>query len=153
MHLVWLRSESSEYLDIPALSRLARRAPQHLKLRTYFCANPKEKTMIVEEIKNIKSGKSDLRNFGITMGIVLILFGGLFLWRDKDYYIYLFIIATAFIILALAVPVVLKPVHKVWMTISIILGWIMTRVILSVLFYLVVKKEVKLNKADYERQF
>lgn len=138
--------------------------------------------MIVEEIKNIKSGKSDFRKFGITMGIVLILFGGLFLWHDKDYYIYLFIIAAAFIILGLAVPFVLKPIHKVWMTISIILGWIMTRVILSILFYLVVtptswlarlfgkqfldlkidknarsywipKKELKLNKADYERQF
>jgi len=138
--------------------------------------------MIVEEIKTIKSGKSDLCQFGITMGIVLILFGGLFLWCDKDYYIYLFIIAAAFIILGLAVPFVLKPIHKVWMTISIILGWIMTRVILSILFYLVVtptswlarlfgkrfldlkidknarsywipKKELKVNKADYEKQF
>lgn len=138
--------------------------------------------MIIEEIKNIKSGKSNLRQFGITMGIVLILFGGLFLWRDKDYYIYLFIIATVFMILGLAVPFVLKPIHKAWMTISIILGWIMTRVILSILFYLVVtptswlarlfgkqfldlkidknarsywipKKELKLNKADYEKQF
>jgi hypothetical protein len=138
--------------------------------------------MIVEEIKTIKSSKSDLRKFGITMGIVLILFGGLFLWRDKDYYIYLFIIAAAFIIPGLAIPFVLKPIHKVWMTISIILGWIMTRVILSILFYLVVtptswlarlfgkefldlkidkdassywipRKELKLNKADYEKQF
>jgi hypothetical protein len=32
MHPVWLRCESSEYLDIPAFSRLARRAPQRLKL-------------------------------------------------------------------------------------------------------------------------
>ncbi|CAB1057253.1 hypothetical protein D1BOALGB6SA_1992 [Olavius sp. associated proteobacterium Delta 1] len=32
MHPVWLRCESPEYLDIPMLSRLARRAPQHLKL-------------------------------------------------------------------------------------------------------------------------
>ena len=138
--------------------------------------------MIIEEIKNIKSGKSDLRQFGITMGIVLILFGGLFLWRDKDYYIYLFILAAVFIISGIVVPVVLKPIHKIWMTISIILGWIMTRVILSVLFYVVItptrclarlfgkqfldlkidkslksywipKKELKLNKADYERQF
>ena len=41
MHPAWLRCKSSEYPDIPALSRLARQAPQHLKLRTYFCANPK----------------------------------------------------------------------------------------------------------------
>ena len=35
MHPVWLCCESSEYPDIPALSRFARRAPQYLKLRTY----------------------------------------------------------------------------------------------------------------------
>jgi hypothetical protein len=32
MHPAWLRCESSEYPDIPAFSRLARRAPQRLKL-------------------------------------------------------------------------------------------------------------------------
>ena len=33
--------KAKEYPDIPALSRLACRAPKHLKLRTDFCANPK----------------------------------------------------------------------------------------------------------------
>ena len=94
--------------------------------------------MIVEEIKKIKSGKSDLRKFRITMVIVLILLGGLLFWREKSYYFYFFILAIAFIVPSLATPVVLKPFHKVWMTISIILGWIMTRMILYVLFYLVV---------------
>jgi hypothetical protein len=32
MHPAWLRCESSEYPDIPAFSRLARRAPHRLKL-------------------------------------------------------------------------------------------------------------------------
>jgi hypothetical protein len=32
MHTAWLRCESSQYPDIPAFSRLARRAPQRLKL-------------------------------------------------------------------------------------------------------------------------
>jgi hypothetical protein len=41
MHPAWLRCESLKYLDIPALSRLARQAPQQLKMYIYFCANPK----------------------------------------------------------------------------------------------------------------
>ncbi len=41
MHPAWLRCENSEYAYIPAFSRLASRAPQHLKLRTNFFANPK----------------------------------------------------------------------------------------------------------------
>jgi hypothetical protein len=32
MHPAWLRCESLTYLDMPALSRLARQAPQHLKM-------------------------------------------------------------------------------------------------------------------------
>ena len=34
-------AKTRNMLDIPAFSRLVSRAPQHLKLRTYFCANPK----------------------------------------------------------------------------------------------------------------
>lgn len=138
--------------------------------------------MIAEEIKNIKSGTSDLRKFGITMAIVLILLGGVFLWREKSYYLYFFILAAVFIVPGLAVPVALKPVHTAWMTISIVLGWIMTRVILGVLFYLVItptgwlarlfgehfldlkidkgaksywirRKELQSSKSDYEKQF
>jgi len=41
MHPVWPRCENSEYPDIPAFSRLARRVPQRPKLRTYFIVNPK----------------------------------------------------------------------------------------------------------------
>lgn len=94
--------------------------------------------MIVEEIRNIKSGRKELRKFGITFGIVLGLLGGLFFWRGKEHYSYFFILSVAFGLLGLIVPVVLKPVYKGWMTLAVLLGWLMTRVILIVLFYVVV---------------
>jgi hypothetical protein len=40
MHPVRLCCKNSEYSDIPAFLRLAGRAPQHPKLRTYFFVNP-----------------------------------------------------------------------------------------------------------------
>ena len=92
--------------------------------------------MIIEEIKNIKSGKGELRKFGITMCIVIALFGGFSWWRGKDYYSYLFILSAVFFFLGLVTPFLLKPVHKIWMTLAILMSWFMTRVILSVLFYL-----------------
>jgi saxitoxin biosynthesis operon SxtJ-like protein len=92
--------------------------------------------MVVEEIKNIKSGKRELRKFGITMGIVLLLLGGFSWWRGKDFYFYFLIVSTAFIFLGLVTPFVLKPVNKLWMSLAILMSWIMTRVILSALFYL-----------------
>jgi hypothetical protein len=91
----------------------------------------------IDEIKNIKSEKSDLRKFGITIGIVLGILGGLFLWRQKDYYYYFLVFSFIFIFLGISFPTLLKPIQKIWMSLAVIIGWFMTRVILSILFYLV----------------
>lgn len=138
--------------------------------------------MLLEEIKNIKSGKSELRKFGITIGIVLGLLGGLLLWREKDNYTYFLLLSTVFIFLGLVLPILLKPIQKAWMTFAVILGWFMTRLILSILFYVVFtsiglilrlfgkqfldlkmdnskksywnyRKTGEFKKSDYERQF
>jgi len=93
--------------------------------------------MLLEEIKNIKSNKRDLRSFGIAFGVILAILGGLFWWREKGYYPYFLIISLVFFLFGLIFPILLKPVQKVWMTFAVILGWFMTRVILSVLFYIV----------------
>jgi len=93
--------------------------------------------MLFEEIKNIKSGKSELRKFGITIGIVLGLLAGLFWWKEKSYYTTFIILSTAFILIGLILPILLKPIQKAWMALAVILGWFMTRVILCVLFYVV----------------
>ncbi len=93
--------------------------------------------MLLEEIENIKSGKSELRNFGVTIGIVLGMLGGLLLWRGKDIYAYFLLLSTVFIFIGLVLPIVLKPIQKAWMTFEVILGWFMTRFILSILFYVV----------------
>ena len=92
--------------------------------------------MINEEIRNIKSGRKELRKFGLTMGIVLGLLGGFTWWRGKGYFYYFFIISTLFFFFAFAFPSALKLVNKAWMTLAILMSWVMTRVILSLLFYL-----------------
>ena len=94
--------------------------------------------MFNEEIRSIKSGISDLRKFGMTVGIVLSLLGVLFLRQGRDYYFYFFIISAMFISAGIALPILLKPIQKIWMTLAIIMGFFATRIILSILFYLVV---------------
>ena len=93
--------------------------------------------MIVEAIKNIRSEKKDLRSFGLVIGIALGIIGGLLLWKENPAYVWLFGIGGAFVLLGLVVPIVLLPLHKVWMLIAGLIGWIMSRLILSVLFYAV----------------
>jgi len=92
--------------------------------------------MIIEEIKNIKSGKKELRKFGIIMGTVIGVIGGLLFWREKDYYIYFLGVAAAFFLFSFTITFILKPIHKFWMGLAVLMSWGMTRVILSILFYL-----------------
>lgn len=87
------------------------------------------------EIKNIQSEKSDLRKFGVTVGIILLLFAGLLFWKDRASFKIFLAIGTVLIASGIVLPVILKPVYRVWMTFAIILGWFMTGAILFLLFY------------------
>ena len=90
---------------------------------------------MIEEIKNIKSEKSDLRKFGITIGVIFLIIAGFLLWKEKESYQILLTFGVTLFILGIAIPIILKPIYWVWMIFATILGWIMTRVILSLLFY------------------
>ena len=93
---------------------------------------------MIEEIKNIRLAKKDLKNFGFIIGIILLLFGLFMLYEGIDYFIYVVSVGLIFLSLGLIAPGILKPIYKVWMTFAVIIGWIMTRLILSVLFYSVI---------------
>jgi|TARA_Y100000310_G_scaffold49327_1_gene45626 hypothetical protein len=92
---------------------------------------------MIEEIKNIKSEKSDLRKFGITVGIILIIVVGFLFWKEKESFQILLTAGVVLLILGLTIPVILKPIYWVWMVFATILGWLMTRVILTLLFYVI----------------
>jgi hypothetical protein len=82
----------------------------------------------------------------------------------------------------LVLPSLLKPVYKVWMALSVVMGFIMTKVIMVIIFYLIVtpigliasltgnkfldmkidknaksywiiREKMQKVKSDYERQF
>jgi hypothetical protein len=137
---------------------------------------------MIEEIKNIKSEKSDLRKFGITIGLFLMILAGVLFWRGKETFEIFLVSGLALLALGLTIPVVLKPIYWIWMILAVILGWVMTRVILSLLFYIVItpigffsrlsgnrfldldwdkskdtywnyRTTNQLNREDYERQF
>lgn len=93
---------------------------------------------MVEEIKNIRLAKKDLKSFGVIIGIILSLFGLFLFYKQIDYFIYFVSVGLTFLSLGLIAPKILKPIYKVWMTFAVIIGWIMTRLILSVLFYSVI---------------
>ena len=93
---------------------------------------------MIEEIKSIKSEKSDIRKFGITIGILLVVIAGFLFWKEKESFQILFTFGVTLCILGIVIPFILKPIYWVWMIFATILGWIMTRVILCLLFYIII---------------
>lgn len=84
--------------------------------------------------------RKELRNFGLVTGAVTPMVFGLllpFLFKH-DFQIWPWIVGGTLVIWGLALPMTLKPVYRVWMTIGLVLGWINTRIILTVMFYLII---------------
>jgi hypothetical protein len=93
---------------------------------------------MIEEIKNISSTKNDIHKFSNLVGGILIAIGLFLLWKSAASYLIILCTGAALIIIGKIFPVILKPIYMTWMVFAVILGWIMTRVILTILFYLVV---------------
>src|SRR3989338_9101691 len=92
----------------------------------------------LKELNEIPSSKTDLRKFGWTLGIAFGLFGAFFWWRGKSLASYFWGLSVFFLFFGTFIPVLLKPIQKVWMTLALLMGFVMTRVILAVVFYLVI---------------
>jgi hypothetical protein len=93
--------------------------------------------MTMDENKDIQKQVSELRKFSIIMTVFLALFGGLFLWRGRSFYWCFFVLSLLFAGCGLIRPAILGPVYTAWMKMSHIIGGIMSRLILLILFYLV----------------
>ena len=92
---------------------------------------------MLEEIKNIKTGNKELKSFGYTIGVILIIVASFLFYYDNHLYQTIASIAALLIVFGLVLPLLLKPVYLIWMIFAVIIGWIMTRLILSILFYII----------------
>lgn len=138
--------------------------------------------MIKEEIKNLDLSSKGLKKFGITMAVVSGLITLWLYFFHPDYIIFSGGLTLLFALLAFIVPTSLKTFYLLWMALAFILGFIMTRVILTVLFYIILtptglflrltgkdllklkvnggevsywekRSGAKKTKSDYEKQF
>ena len=93
--------------------------------------------MIAEEIKQIKSTPAELRKFGLTIGGLLTIIGIIMIILHAKHKLIFSALGFLFIFLGLTFPKMLKWIYKLWMGLSVVLGFFSTRVILSLLFYFV----------------
>jgi hypothetical protein len=81
--------------------------------------------------------KKEWRKFGIGLGIILSVIATIQLIIGRELYPYFYGVGLIVFLVGLVLPILLKPVFILFSYIGFVLGWFMTRVILSVLFYLV----------------
>ena len=93
--------------------------------------------MIKEEIKQIKATPAELRKFGLTIGGLLSIIGLTLILLNAKHKVIFSGLGFLFILLGVSFPKALKWIYKLWMGLSVVLGFISTRIILSALFYFV----------------
>jgi len=108
--------------------------------------------MITQLISEIKTTRKETRNFGITIGLILLVIGAILFWKTNTSYLIFIIIGLVLLVSGLTIPIILKPIYFIWMVFSAILGWIMTRVILSILYYAIMTP-IRLISRLFGKQF
>ena len=94
--------------------------------------------MILNDFKELKTGTRELRNFGLLVGGVFSVLGLLFLARGKAVFPWLLTPGLLLIILGAIAPRTLKYIYLGWMGLALVLGFVVSHVILTVFFFLVI---------------
>ena len=89
---------------------------------------------------NTPPTKKVLKEFGLITGAILvILFGLFFPWLfEHKYPLWPWFVAGILWLWALVLPATLIQVYRAWMAIGHGLGWINSRIILGIMFYLII---------------
>ena len=92
---------------------------------------------VKEEIRALDVSKKSLRNFGLLVGGIFFLMGLWIYYSSQSFWgIAFLILGTLLFIFGSLFPNTLSKVYKVWMGLAFTLGWIVSRVLLIILFYL-----------------
>jgi hypothetical protein len=95
--------------------------------------------MLRDEIKEfLGSGAPDLRKFGLLVGTVLCGLGLLFWIRHKPFFFYLLAPGLFLIVLGAIWPRSLRWIYVGWMTLATLMGIVVSTILLTLLFYLLV---------------
>ena len=94
---------------------------------------------IFQEIKSLDTSSKEIRKFGLVIAIALGVIGSFVYVKFGNFDVvgWLWGIGLLFLILGFILPSVLRPVYRIWMLLAYFIGGIVSRVILTVLFYVV----------------
>jgi hypothetical protein len=92
--------------------------------------------MILKEIRELKAGPRELRKFGLVVGGVFIALGTLMRVKGRSHHPFFLALGLFLLVGGLVLPRALKWIYVVWMSLAIALGFVVSRVLLTVFFFL-----------------
>ena len=92
---------------------------------------------IRDDIKELKTDAKTLRKFGLVVGGVLVACGLFFLWRHPNRTPYFVWPGGALMVFGAVLPRILKWVYLAWMAVAVVLGFVVSNVLLTLFFFLV----------------
>ena len=81
--------------------------------------------------------KKEWRKFAIGLSIILLAITSIQWYLDSNFYKYFVITGGIILLVGLTFPIIIKPVFIGFSYLGFVLGWVMTRIILITLFYLI----------------
>jgi hypothetical protein len=90
---------------------------------------------MLSELRSISSTRKDLVNFAHVMAVACAVIAGIALWRHAGAWRPWAALAALFICARVLHPPVLLPLQKAWMALAVLLGWAVSRIVLTVLYY------------------
>ena len=79
----------------------------------------------------------EVRNFGLLFGAISALIAGYVRFTGSEGWGWLLVAAVFFLTTAFIGHPFLRPIYVAWMTLAFVLGWVNTRLLLGLCFYLI----------------
>ncbi|MBI2447685.1 MAG: hypothetical protein HYY56_07035 [Candidatus Omnitrophica bacterium] len=93
---------------------------------------------VKKEISGLEITHKTLRNFGLLFCVIFGIWAGIMFLKAKPYCLWFAVVSIAFFLSGMLFPEVLRQFYRIWMSLAFVLGWFMTRVLLSIVFFVVV---------------
>ncbi len=95
---------------------------------------------VKEEMGSLDLSRSSLRKFGLVVGAIFLLLGFWLLYRQGEPLPrnLAWAVGGVLVLTGGLLPALLGPVYRVWMGLAFTLGWVVSRVLLALIFYVIV---------------
>ncbi len=92
----------------------------------------------IKDVKTSRTTSGELKKFGFILSTALFVMGIIFSFKHKAIHIWPFVLSALFFLTSVIRPICLRPVHRILMRVSFAIGWVNTKILLFLTFYLII---------------